>query len=227
MSDQYLTFVNSSVGKQLAKQLGLPSPSVLERYNEGQEFVTGSVMVGASNGGRLINKVAEILGNVSQPILVNQNDRNYAETSGALIKAGVNFYTWQKQPSYKLKALVFDATGIKNSEDLSELYHFFHPVIKKMLKSARIVILGSVPELCEDPKERTAQRALVGFTKAIGKEMIKGGAANLVYVADGAEDNIESSLQFFLSAKSAYVSGQVANVYKQQLVRRKLNGQNH
>ena len=217
MSDSYLSFVNSRMGKQIAKQVGLPSPSVLERYHEGQDFVTGSVMVGVSDGGRLINEVATILSTTEQPVLVNQNDRNYSETSSALIKAGVQFYTWQKQPSYQLKALVFDATGIKKSEDLKELYHFFHPVIKNMLKSGRVVVLGTIPETCGNAKERAAQRSLVGFVKAAGKEMKKGGTANLIYVAPGAESNMDSTLQFFLSAKSAYVSGQVAKVYKAPL----------
>ena len=217
MSDSYLNFVNSRVGKQIAKQVGLPSPSVLERYNEGQDFVTGSVMVGTSEGGRLIGKVASVLAPLDQPILINQNDRQYGETSLALTKAGVQFHTWEKGPAFQLKALVFDASGIKNSTDLKEVYHFFKPVIKNMLKSGRVVVLGTTPELCSDAKERTAQRSLVGFVKAAAKEMKKGGSANLIYVAPEAEGNLESTLQFFLSSKSAYVSGQVARISKAPL----------
>ncbi len=217
MSDRYLSFVNSKLGKQVAKQVGLPSPAVLERYNEGQEFVTGPVMVGASQGGNLIEEISSCLSSVTQPVLVNQNDRNYGEAAAALTKAGVQFHTWKKEPSYKVKSLVFDATGVKDSTALKELYYFFQPVVKNMLKSGRVVILGTIPELCEDPKERTAQRALVGFVKALGKELRAGGNANLIYVAKDANQNIESTLQFFLSAKSAYVSGQVARVYKAPL----------
>lgn len=214
MSDRYLSFVNSRLGQQIAKQVGLPNPSVLERFNEGQEFVTGSIMVGTSSGGKLIERVAGLLTTVEQPVLVNQNDRNYSETTGALMKAGLQFYTWQQQPSYQLKALVFDASGIDNSAQLVELYHFFHPVIKNMLKSGRIVLLGTTPELCGDPRKQTAQRALTGFIKSLAKEMRKGGTANLVYVAPDAGANLDTTLQFFLSAKSAYVSGQVAKVSK-------------
>ncbi len=222
MSDQYLSFVNSPVGKKIAKQVGLPNPTVLERYNESQEFVTGSVMIGTSDGGKLIEKVAEMLSNANQPVLVNKNDRNYGASSAALLKAGVNFHTWETKPSYKLKAFVFDATGIENSTDLKEIYNFFKPVMRKMLKCARVVILGAIPELCKDAKERTAQRALQGFIKALGKEMKNGGTANLVYVAPGAAANIESSVEFFLSAKSAYVSAQVARVYKAPLSQKKV-----
>ncbi|MEZ5008354.1 MAG: 3-oxoacyl-ACP reductase [Chitinophagales bacterium] len=217
MSDQYLSFVNSPVGEKIAKQVGLPKPTVLERYNEGQEFVTGSVIVGTSDGGRLIATVAKMLSTVSQPVLINKTDRNYGQASRALLNAGVNFHTWETKPSYKLKAIVFDASGIKNSDDLKEIYNFFQPIMRPTLKCARVVVLGTIPELCKDAKERTAQRALQGFIKALGKEMINGGTANLVYVAPDADTNLESSLEFFLSAKSAYVSGQVARVYKAPL----------
>jgi 3-oxoacyl-[acyl-carrier protein] reductase len=46
----------------------------------------------------------------------------------------------------------------------------------------------------------------------LGKEIGKGSTVNLVYVAPGAEDTLESTLSFFLSPKSAYVSGQVARL---------------
>lgn len=225
MSDQYLSFVNSPMGQKIAKQVGLPNPTVLERYKENQEFVTGSVMVGTSEGGRLVDTVATMLSKVNQPVLINKNDRNYGEASRALLKAGVNFHTWETKPTYKLKSFVFDATGIKQSDHLKQIYNFFKPVMRQMLKCARVVVLGTTPELCKDAKERAAQRALQGFIKAFGKEMKKGGTANLVYVAPDATTNIESTVEFFLSAKSAYVSGQVARVYKAALGRKKVDWQ--
>lgn len=222
MSDQYLTFVNSSFGKQIAKQAGLPSPTVLERFNEGQEFVTGPVMVGTSAGGRILSQVAEMLKSVQQPVFVNQKDRNYGESSGTLIRAGIDFFTFEKGHEVKLKNIVFDASGIKNSEDLEEIYFFFNPIMRKIDKNARVVVIGTTPELCKDAKERTAQRALQGFIKALGKEMKNGGTANLVYVAPDAESNVASTIEFFLSAKSAYVSGQVARVYKAAMSTKKV-----
>lgn len=213
MSDKYLSFVNSAFGKQVAKQVGLPSPVVLERFHEGQEFLTGPALVGTSEGGRLLDQVSACLATVDQPVMVHQNDRNYSEATASLLKAECDFHTWTKEDGGKLKALIFDASGIKTSADLKELYNFFKPAVKQILPSGRIVILGSTPELCSDPEERIAQRALTGVIKAMGKEMKNGGVANLIYVASNAEQNLASSLQFFLSSKTAYVSGQVANVY--------------
>ena len=53
MSDTYLKFANSFVGKQVAPRLGLPQPPVLKRYVPGQKAVDGAVLVGQADGGRL------------------------------------------------------------------------------------------------------------------------------------------------------------------------------
>jgi 3-oxoacyl-[acyl-carrier protein] reductase len=73
-------------------------------------------------------------------------------------------------------------------------------------------VLGTAPEDCANPREATAQRALEGFVRSVAKEFGRGSTAQLVYVAPGAEDAIESTLRFLLSPKSAYVSGQVIHV---------------
>jgi 3-oxoacyl-[acyl-carrier protein] reductase len=46
----------------------------------------------------------------------------------------------------------------------------------------------------------------------MGKEVRKGATSQLIYVAPGAEGELESTLRFFLSPRSAYVSGQVVRV---------------
>ena len=73
-------------------------------------------------------------------------------------------------------------------------------------------MLGTAPEQIEDNDERVAQRALEGFTRSLGKEIGNGSTVQLVYVAPGAEETLESTLAFFLSPKSAYVSGQVVRL---------------
>ncbi len=110
------------------------------------------------------------------------------------------------------KALVFDASGIKDSASLSEAWDFFHTVIRRVRRCGRVLVLGTPPEQCESPPEAIAQRALEGLTRSIGKEVRRGATAQLLYVAPGAEDHIESSLRFFLSPRSAYVSGQVVRI---------------
>jgi 3-oxoacyl-[acyl-carrier protein] reductase len=112
------------------------------------------------------------------------------------------------------KALVFDASGITDSQSLREAWAFFHPSIRRVRRSGRVIVLGTPPEEGADPFASVAQRALEGLVRSIGKEVRRGATAQLLYVAGGAEDQIESSLRFFLSPKSAYVSGQVVRIGK-------------
>ena len=51
-----------------------------------------------------------------------------------------------------------------------------------------------------------------GHTQFIAQAVAKGANAQLVYVADGAEGQIESTLRFLLSPRAAYVSGQVIRI---------------
>jgi 3-oxoacyl-[acyl-carrier protein] reductase len=74
-----------------------------------------------------------------------------------------------------------------------------------VLPSGRVVVLGGGPD-------SAAQRALEGFTRSLGKEIGRGATVQLIHVAPGAEDQLESTLRFFLSPRSAYVSGQVVHV---------------
>jgi 3-oxoacyl-[acyl-carrier protein] reductase len=108
--------------------------------------------------------------------------------------------------------MVFDATGITDPARLRALYDFFHPNARSLRPSGRVIVLGTAPENCATPAEATAQRALEGFVRSVGKEFGRGSTAQLVYVAPGAEDGIESTLRFLLSPKSAYVSGQVIRI---------------
>jgi 3-oxoacyl-[acyl-carrier protein] reductase len=50
--------------------------------------------------------------------------------------------------------------------------------------------------------------------KSVGKEFKKGITAQVVYVDQGAEANLESTLRFLISPRSAYVSGQVIRISK-------------
>ena len=74
------------------------------------------------------------------------------------------------------------------------------------------MVLGTPPELSESRAQAVAQRALEGFVRSAAKELRQGATGQLVYVAPGAEANAESTLRFLLSARSAYVSGQVIRI---------------
>jgi 3-oxoacyl-[acyl-carrier protein] reductase len=188
MADRYTQVVNAPLVGTVAKQLGLPQPVALDRYREGQPVVAGPVLSGAAPASRLGKAVAGVLDSIK------------AERAGAEGKA---------------KALVFDATGIADSTELVELQRFFYPAVPRLQRSGRAIVLGTPPEATESTPSHIAQRALEGFTRSLAKEIGgRGSTAQLVYVEPGAEDQLESTLRFLLSPKSAYVDGQVIRVGK-------------
>ncbi|MGI8632895.1 MAG: 3-oxoacyl-ACP reductase, partial [Solirubrobacterales bacterium] len=94
------------------------------------------------------------------------------------------------------------------------LYDFFHPVARRLRTCGRMVVIGTTPDLVKNPAVATAQQAIEGFTRSLAKEIGSGSTCQLIYVDKGAESAAESTLRFVLSARSAYVSGQVITVAK-------------
>src|SRR5690606_38449910 len=68
MTDTYLKFANSAVGRQVVPRLGLPSPPRLERWRPGRPVVDGAVLLGAAPGGRLGGAILRVLRDVDAEI---------------------------------------------------------------------------------------------------------------------------------------------------------------
>jgi 3-oxoacyl-[acyl-carrier protein] reductase len=186
MTDRYSQLVNAPVVSTLAKQLGLPRPVDLERYRPGAPVVSGPVLSGAAPGGRLGKQLGALL------------DRIEAERAGA--EGGA-------------KALLFDATGIGDSTELVELQRFFYPAVGELRTCGRVLVFGTPPGEAGSSRAHTAQRALEGFVRSLGKEIgARGATAQLLYVSPGAEEELASTVRFLLSPRSAYVSGQVVRI---------------
>lgn len=216
MSDIYLKLVNTPVGKTAAQSLGLPSPVPLKRQKRAdQPFIEGNVLVGAGPGGKAIATIGAVLGASAATVYHASSKATLEDSAKAGNKAQALDVT--SDIDTKFSALVFDATGLKGPEDLRALYDFFHPTIKKLAPNARIVIIGQDPSTCRKPPQAAAQQALEGFVRSAGKEIGKKGAtANLLWMAPNAEPQLESSIRFFLSVRSAYVSGQVVRIGKSE-----------
>jgi len=213
MADRYQQLVNTPIGKLVSKQVGLPAPLSLERYEPGQPVVTGPVLLGSATGSRLAGPLATTLAAIDAEVDTPPGDEVRQGAADAGLEAGLfNPDTASSEDTYK--ALVFDATGIARADDLNEAWAFFNPTLRRIRRSGRVIVLGTPPESCEDPQEQVAQRALEGLTRSLGKEVRRGATAQLVYVHRDGENQLESTLRFFLSPKSAYVSGQVVRVGK-------------
>jgi len=215
MTDQYQAFTQSPIGKFVVKNLGLPSPVVLERFESAQPVVKGAVLVGAAPSSVLSGAIAQVLSNIHADSYVGNNVALQQEAA----KVGLNLRPFNAgDKESKFKAVVFDASGIQNSEQLNELYKFFNPIARQVATSGRVIVIGITPETAKTVKQAIAQRALEGFIKSVGKEFKKGITAQVVYVDEGAAANLESTLRFLLSPRSAYVSGQVIRVSKADVV---------
>jgi 3-oxoacyl-[acyl-carrier protein] reductase len=182
-TDRYSRLVASGPGAAVASRLGLPRPQPLRRRTPGAAALNGSVLVGGT--GRLVAGLRDLL---SAHGLAGADDDRF-------------------------RALVFDATGITDVEGLEQLHSFFHPVIRRLASSGRVVVVGTIPEQTASVGAAVAQRALEGFTRSVGKEARGGSTSQLVYAAPGAgPGELDSTLRFLLSGRSAYVSGQVVRV---------------
>ncbi|MGB3353640.1 MAG: 3-oxoacyl-ACP reductase [Mycobacterium sp.] len=190
-SDLLSQVVNSGPGGFLAKQLGVPQPETLRRYEPGKPPLAGSLLIGGD--GRVVEPLRAALAE-DYDVVANNLGGRWADSFGGL---------------------VFDATGITEPEGLKGLYEFFTPLLRNLGHSGRVVVVGTTPEETGSVHERTAQRALEGFTRSLGKELRNGATAALVYLSPDAKPaatGLESTLRFLLSAKSAYVDGQVFRV---------------
>ncbi|MFV8048041.1 3-oxoacyl-ACP reductase [Mycobacterium sp. 48b] len=190
-SDLFSQVVNSGPGSFLAKQLGVPQPETLRRYRAGDPPLNGSLLIGGE--GRVVEPLRAALAG-DYDVVSNNIGGRWADSFGGV---------------------VLDATGIADAAGLKELYQFFTPVMRNLASCARVVVIGTTPDQADSVNAQIAQRALEGFTRSLGKELQRGATASLVYLAADAKPaatGLESTLRFILSAKSAYVDGQVYRV---------------
>jgi len=211
MADRYQQLINTPIGRIVSKQIGLPAPVELERYRPGQPVISGPVLLGAAPGSTLAGAVARVLAAVGAQVHTPLREEARQAAADAGLDAPI-FNPEVASEGDRFKALVFDASGISDSQQLRAAYEFFHPTIRRVLSSGRVIVLGRPPRMAESAAAAVAQRALEGLTRSIGKEVRRGATAQLIHVEPGAEDQLESTLRFFLSPRSAYVSGQVVRV---------------
>ena len=178
---------------------GVPQATPLRRYSPGQPLLEGPVLIGppASNSLPLVGRVGEGV----MKLLERANVSVFPSPLVGEGQGGGSSQRWA--------AILFDATGIVDVARLSALHAFIAPAFRYLRPSGRLLVFGTPPEDSSTPQQAAAQRALDGFIRSAGKEARLGSTANLIYVGQGAESSLESTLRFFLSGRSAYVSGQV------------------
>ena len=186
--DGYTAFVSSGVGKKLATTLGLPQPVALRRQVPGRPLLDGPLLVG---------------GHADTPALTVLRD--------GLVAAGAVLLD-EVPDNGRLGGVVVDLTAAEGPADLESLRATLGPALKRLGRCARVVVVGRDPARSGSPAQRAARRALEGITRSVAKELRAGATANLVLLADGSEAAALGTVEFLLSARSAYVDAQVFRV---------------
>jgi 3-oxoacyl-[acyl-carrier protein] reductase len=195
MSDRYLGFATSNLGRRLLDALGLPCPVPLERWQAGRlRPVEGALVLG---GGPLARQVETFAARLT-------NECYGFNTDSLALPA------WTAGLGPQIKALVFDASHLSDSDQLQQLRAFFQPLLRSLAPCAHVLILGRAAPPNSDVQACVTQRALEGFSRSLGKELRSGATANLLYVTP--DTDLEGALRFFLSPKSAFVSGQTLHL---------------
>lgn len=215
MSDRYLDFVNSPLGKSLSGMLGLPSPPRLRRAEAGyaaRPLEGRAILLGGLGRGQLATILVRELTAAGAGLQIAPEHPGLPPIKQAAAAAGVAL---RSEPSADDRAnaavaLVFDATGIDGTERLRELYDFMQPRVGRLPGNGRVLLLSRSPADAGAPVAAAAAAALRGFVRSLGKELgKKGTTVNLLELGTGAEAALAGALRFFLTEHSAFVCGQV------------------
>jgi 3-oxoacyl-[acyl-carrier protein] reductase len=169
----------------LVQRLGVPRIPVLRRYTPGQPLLAGPALVGAVAAGRYAEQIRALLKDAGAP-----------DPSG----------------ESRVAAAVLDATGLRTLDDLAAVREFLTPAVRRLAPSGRLLLLGPAPDPA-DVEAAAAAQALDGLVRSAAKEVRAGATANLLVVhSDAPPAAADSAVRFFLSARSAYVDGQVVRI---------------
>lgn len=109
----------------------------------------------------------------------------------------------------RLSAVVYDATALADLTSLDALHAFFQPVVRKLSRGGRIVLLHPPVQTADGPVEAAARAALDGFVRSLAKELgRKAITVNRIETDARTEDRLLPVLLFLLGNRSSFITGQ-------------------
>ncbi len=192
MTDTYLNLVNSGITKELAKKLGLPRPARLRRTEPAsvdQPLVPGPVLL--IGRGPTTDALAEWL--LSADLDVRRN----APSSG------------------RLGAVVVDLTDATAPEQLSERVLTLGSVLRSLAPSGRVITVSREATEADEPAVAATRQGVQAMLRSLAKELRAGATGNGIVLAGEVPADAVSvggALRFLLSARSAFVAGQLLQV---------------
>ena len=122
-----------------------------------------------------------------------------------------------------IEALIIDASVYNGKDSYQNLYSKVQKSLKLLSSNARVLLFAKEASIEQPPQENAFSQALIGFTKSLAKEIgRKGSTANILLINEpnalhesDTNSRLISPVAFFLSSKSAFVSGQAISINNQ------------
>jgi len=195
IADPYTLAVNSGFTKTAAKKLGLPRPALLRRYKAGDPLTNGPVLIASDPASReAADALAAIL--LDWGLTVERNADHLA--------AGTRW-----------GAIVLVVSEANHPTELNETMLALGPEVKNLAPNGRVVTVSRAMADGDTPAVAAVRQGMDGFIRSLAKELRAGATGNGIVLTDGLainEAEALAALRFFLSAKSAYVDGQLLEV---------------
>ena len=171
----------SKAGQAMLSAAGVKAPLELSRYQGENPWVTGLT----------------VLAQTASP-----------ELQTVLQQANIHSQVFAPQQPQACEAILMDTSHFTQVAQLDGLKAFFSQASGQLKKSGHMVILGLDPKVCDSVETAAVMEALSGFTRSYAKEMgRKGISVNLIY-AQQVGPALATPLNFLLSHRSSYISGQ-------------------
>ncbi|UEL30227.1 3-oxoacyl-ACP reductase [Pseudarthrobacter sp. L1SW] len=189
MTDKYAQLVNQGLGRNVARKLGLPQPTLLRRYAAGQPLITGPILVqGSTQGADALS--AELLS-------WDLDVRRHAV------------------PREKLGAIIMVLDEVAHPRDLEKPILSAAASLRDLAPGGRVVTVSRPASDANSPAAAAARQGIDGFLRSLAKELRAGATGNGIVLRSGIQATSPSALaalQFFLSGRSAFVDGQFVTV---------------
>ena len=221
MSDFLLELGKNPRARNIIGKLGLPIPLPQDLGRPRGPWVERPLddqiaLVRIGPGGALAGEIAETLtqaGAFPHVVGSEKSIKPFIGPAEAFARPVTRHDVGDPPEGTRANVMVFDASGLAKTDDLHDLYDFFHPWIRRLKKRGRIVVLGRPETDWKSGAHAGTQFALDGFVRSLAKEIgKKGSTAQLVMVEQGAENRVGPVLRFLLSRRPAYVTGQTLDV---------------
>jgi 3-oxoacyl-[acyl-carrier protein] reductase len=220
MNDYLVQLAKKPIFKTLLQKMGIPRlPPVLKRTNhpwEQRPFNDQNVMIGQMGSTQLTKILAEIMvkGGAIPYVEKDEPVFNIFYKAGDAYGRKAQVIKQKSLPAPQL--LIYDATNVNTPEKMNRIFSFFHDHLRSLDSCGRVVILSRPPCETKNVLSATTTHALEGFIRAMAREIgFKGATANIVFVHSNADHLLEPVLRFFLSRRSAYITGQPVYINSQ------------